>query len=93
MFIKMLDTYSELGRPPSREISATRGGPLIRRGFTPHPPAGERGIGSKPPNALEDQVWTFFVCLFSTAVADVLLLLLCDMGGTERSTEGKYDAT
>ena len=32
----MLATYSELGRSTPKENSATKGGPLTRRGSTPH---------------------------------------------------------
>lgn len=88
----MLDNYSELGRLAVGEISATRGGPLIRRDITSRPPTGERGIDLEPPNALEDQVLFFNFCLLSTAVAAILLFVFCDMGRTEEYFEGKYDA-
>lgn len=89
----MLDTYSELGRPPIKEIFTTMEGPLTRRGLTLHPPAGDRGIGLKPPKTLEDQVWSYFVCLTCTAVAGFVLFFFCDLGLKIRSTEGKCDAT
>lgn len=89
----MLDNSSELGRPAEREIFATRGGPLIRRGFTPCPPTGGRGTGLIPLNALEGQVCSFNFSLFRKAVIIALLCMFCDMGSIEEHLEGKYGAT
>lgn len=52
--------------------------PLTRRDLTPYLSAEDREASLKPPNALEDQVWTCgilwnTVCLFRSAVADVVL--------------------